>query len=428
MWAIYGAVSLVPYWAWAPSSARSFSHRQLRENCDLMLICQGARETPTLRDTLKWWHGVWIGQVPFWRPLTSLAFWSEIRVFGSDRLDRWIWASVVMQVAVVCLVAALATRLTGERWMGLVSAALLALPQFCLCILGRLEQARTPIGMVVTNPVAQPELWTALSVLGAALCATSRRWLWSLALCGVAVSVKEMGWTAFPICLLAVWMTQGWEGVRALPRWVWGVGAALVALLVLARWSAGPEVFRGFRMGTNHNWPARLLVTSGGYWLKAAVRFAWAPALWSALLFAAWLRWGRRGGGRALAAAAVASLCLATWAQMLSCQVPWDVALTQILTLKQVVAGELLSVLSLGVLYAYFREREGRALRLAVLAMYAMTTAPYLAAAQVRDHALYVQGVFTVMMVPLCAVALYQTLLRRYGTSTTETPSAPTPA
>jgi hypothetical protein len=424
LWAAYGALRSVPRWAWAPSSARAFTANELSSNCDLVLIFQGAREAPTLRDTLQWWHGVWIGQVPFWRPLTSLAFWSEIRLFGADRLDGWVWVSAALHVAVVCLAAALASRLTGRRWMGLVSAALVALSRSCLSVLARWEQERTGIDHVIANPALQEDLWMALPVLGAILCATSRRWLWALLLCGLAVSAKEMGWTAFALCFLAVWVTQGWAGVRAIPRWVWAAGGALVALLVLARWSAGPEVFRGFRMGTNHYWPMRLLVTSGGYWLKAAARSEWAPALGSALAFLAWLRWGRRGGGRWLAAAAVVSLCLATWAQMLSAEVPWDVALTQLLTVRQVVVTELLCLLSLAVLYAYLSERQDRALRLAVLAMYALTTAPYLAAIQVQMHALYLQGVFTTMMVPLSAAALYHCLLRRYGTPGTSAPAS----
>ncbi|MDP6107937.1 MAG: hypothetical protein QGI33_05835, partial [Candidatus Brocadiia bacterium] len=56
----------------------------LRGDPDTALILKGVGESPRLVDTLDWWTGIWCGVVPFWRPIPSLLFWAEEKVFGYD--------------------------------------------------------------------------------------------------------------------------------------------------------------------------------------------------------------------------------------------------------------------------------------------------------------------------------------------------------
>ena len=67
---------------------------------DTMLIHGGVVAAPSLRDTLRWWHGTWAGQVPFFRPLSSYAFWLDWKLFGS-REPRYLLLSIVLHLIAV---------------------------------------------------------------------------------------------------------------------------------------------------------------------------------------------------------------------------------------------------------------------------------------------------------------------------------------
>lgn len=49
---------------------------------DTYLIMQGLNKAPTLLDTRRWWTGIWAGDVPFYRPLTSYVYWMEWKAWG----------------------------------------------------------------------------------------------------------------------------------------------------------------------------------------------------------------------------------------------------------------------------------------------------------------------------------------------------------
>jgi len=425
VWVVVDGVGMVPDWAWSAKVAVARSRVEARTNCDIALIYAGIREVPTLRDTLRWWHRVWAGKVPYWRPLTSLVFWLEYHAFGPDRLDGWVWVSVAAHLAVTWLAAALGTRLVGHWWAGPVVAVVFGTRLLALRVRGSVGPGPESVGAVIAMPALQQEVWVTLPALGAMVAATSRRWLLALSLCGLAVSAKEMGWTSFPLCLIAVAIVHGRRGLGAIPRWAWAMGIALVALLVWARWCAGPEVFRGFHMGTNIYWRMRLINVAGGHWLVIARSPTWTPALWAALAFAAWVPWGRRGRGRLWTVSAAAGLCIAAWAQALSWSIPFDAALTQLLTVPKQVCDSLFCFISLCVLWAFFQRPAGRDLRAMVLCMFAVA-APYAAAAQVQGHALYLQRVFIAMLIPVCALALDECLRRRH-TSAAPGEAAATP-
>ena len=51
---------------------------------DTRLIHDGLLLAPRFRDTARWWSGTWVGQVPFYRPLTSMLFWTEWKLWGDN--------------------------------------------------------------------------------------------------------------------------------------------------------------------------------------------------------------------------------------------------------------------------------------------------------------------------------------------------------
>ncbi len=89
----------VPSWTW---------------DLDVMLIRGGLTKAPTFRETLSWWSGTWVGQVPFYRPLTSYLFWIEWKLFGNR---EWLYAlpDVGAHIAATVLFAAFVFLLGRRR-------------------------------------------------------------------------------------------------------------------------------------------------------------------------------------------------------------------------------------------------------------------------------------------------------------------------
>ncbi|HLK58803.1 MAG TPA: hypothetical protein VKU00_19680 [Chthonomonadaceae bacterium] len=67
---------------------------------DTWFIHGGLVKAPHFRDTWQWWVGTWVGQVPFYRPLTSMVFWVEWQLCG-DREPRYILFAMVLHLLVV---------------------------------------------------------------------------------------------------------------------------------------------------------------------------------------------------------------------------------------------------------------------------------------------------------------------------------------
>lgn len=68
---------------------------------DTRLIHSGFLQTPTWKDTLRWWTGTWVGQVPFYRPLTSYVFYVQWRLWGNYEHRYHFVANVTHLFAVV---------------------------------------------------------------------------------------------------------------------------------------------------------------------------------------------------------------------------------------------------------------------------------------------------------------------------------------
>jgi len=78
----------------------------------------------TLREALGWWHGQWIQQTPYYRPLASWVIWVEYLVTGGSfaGLCAASWLLHGLNGALLCL---LALRLLGDRrpaWLWAVLA------------------------------------------------------------------------------------------------------------------------------------------------------------------------------------------------------------------------------------------------------------------------------------------------------------------
>ena len=67
---------------------------------DTWLIHGGLVKAPRFRDTLHWWTGTWAGQVPFYRPIPSMVFWAEWKLFG-DREIRYRPFAILLHLLVV---------------------------------------------------------------------------------------------------------------------------------------------------------------------------------------------------------------------------------------------------------------------------------------------------------------------------------------
>src|SRR5262249_45043011 len=82
----FALLSVLPYvGAWLQSRYRV---RSWTWDLDVMLLRGGLFKARHFRDTLSWWTGTWVGQVPFYRPLTSYLFWAEWKAFGDE---EWLY-------------------------------------------------------------------------------------------------------------------------------------------------------------------------------------------------------------------------------------------------------------------------------------------------------------------------------------------------
>ena len=239
----------------------------LTRDCDVAFLTAGIAQAPNWAATVKWWHGSWIGTVtvPFWRPLTSYWFWLEDRHIGLvDNYQQCVWVSVALHLGFIGLFYLFAFRLTGSRWVAFGSVCWFAGYHGLVSLVDTQVLARTGAWVALDHWKNQPEQLTGICIIGACMLLMSRRWLLALLVSCLAVCFKEQGWLAFPmaaICLSVQERGLGW--LRTVPKWFWVFFGLTVAVLVGLRWSAGPEVWRGYHIGSNSNWPTRFIGAFG---------------------------------------------------------------------------------------------------------------------------------------------------------------------
>jgi hypothetical protein len=88
-----------PSWALQPAG-KPGTRTPPAIDIDTMFIHGGLAAAPSFRDTLRWWHGTWAGQVVFYRPISSYAFWIDWKLFG-DHEARYTLLSILLHLAAV---------------------------------------------------------------------------------------------------------------------------------------------------------------------------------------------------------------------------------------------------------------------------------------------------------------------------------------
>ncbi|MBW2671805.1 MAG: hypothetical protein JRD89_00135 [Deltaproteobacteria bacterium] len=277
------------YGAW-PALEEAFTQpdfsRNWQQDCDLVLIHKGLVEHPRFRDTLQWWTGTWVGQVPFWRPLTSLLFWLEWKLFGWEFQDAWMLVHGLLHLATCAALFVFADTFTGSATIAALSVAFFSLPGPLLPYGLRLWHSRA--FWALWSWKDQPDLLLGLLTIGSCALALRRRTVSALALATSAAMTKETGFVTLPLAGAFLQLAG-----RAIGP---ALGAfATVILLAIAKLKA---TGLGFILGANIHWPARLLLTIGGLplaklvgatsgycvlGLTAAVALVWArPLRWLA--------------------------------------------------------------------------------------------------------------------------------------------------
>ena len=99
----------VPTWVGPLPGHQKYMERAC--DIDTRLIHDEFLKTPTLKETLRWWTGTWVGSVPFYRPLTSYVFWAQWRLWGDDHESRYNVVAGLLHIAAVLCLVRLAYRL-----------------------------------------------------------------------------------------------------------------------------------------------------------------------------------------------------------------------------------------------------------------------------------------------------------------------------
>src|SRR5262249_6805324 len=228
--------------------------------------------------------GTWVGQVPFYRPLTSYVFWFEWRAFGDREplygLPSAAW-HLLATLLFTALVYALARRLR-LRWPAV--AALAA----ALGVLGPGSSYRQITTHLVWNFWKnQPDPLAVYACFVSLLCYLRAQEGSRPALGGAAVAYlaacgfKEV---AVPLPLLCLLLEMpGWRPGPAPParRRLFVMGATAVAFLAARAAALGGP---GYTYGSNSGWLKRTLLHLLGPFGDALIDGQWvgsAAAVWT---------------------------------------------------------------------------------------------------------------------------------------------------
>lgn len=224
-----------------------------KQDCDSALILQGVEATDSVGDTLRWWTGVWCGQVPFWRPLSSMLFWAEWRLFGYD-FRWWYLASAALAVVLAALVLGALEPLLGSD--GAAATVLVSFAGFT-----RLNSLEAPMGPVLAAWKHQVDLQCGIWLFAALWLAVRGRPLLSLVPIVLAAASKETGFIGFLLVPVVLWWWRSrGHDVPSLRSFC--LAAVPIALtLGVYHWVAvGP----GLRMGPNVYWFVKAAAFWGG--------------------------------------------------------------------------------------------------------------------------------------------------------------------
>jgi hypothetical protein len=207
---------------------------------DATLIHIGLRQAPHFADTLRWWTGRWVGQLPYYRPLTSYGFWLEWKAFG-DREWLYLVPTTAAHVLAALMFTLLAYRLAAARRTGWPAvAAIVAAWGYSSGFPGLFFHERTAVdAQVFLLWKNQPDAWAATCCFAALICYFGAQQGARAGLVGAMVCYAAgCGFKELVVPLWAVFLAleldrlRGPDRVHALRRLLLllAVGAAMVAL------------------------------------------------------------------------------------------------------------------------------------------------------------------------------------------------------
>ena len=381
-------------------------NRDLTEDVDWGYINTGLDRMSSFTDTARWWTGTWCGEVPFWRPLTSYAYWGMRLLWPPEYMLPRQAVLVFLHLCFVVTAGLLLWRLTRRPWLVLLTLWLFAgvRPHG----MGQPQVYILPVDDMLLDPKNLPDPLVGIAILASLLFLTNGRWAAGLVAAIASVGFKEVGFTTWPLALvMLVWLHR--EHVMAaggaryvissirrnwLPvaTWLLALGL-LVAIHFLA-------VGMGFTEGSNKLWYGRMAMFFGWPVLANLLLFDRTAALLACLVFAAVVALRRSSLSvrflGALGALAI-GIALDAWFQGTT----WDVSATRILFFGHGLRTTLLCLAWL--LIAWVARHDWRTILL-VLTMAFVAAFPSWMAAQTWAHTRYTAWFFTeaVVAAALC--------------------------
>ncbi len=208
-WGLRGA------FAYDRGTERAFGS-SIRIDHDTNLIADEFLSVPSWPGTLKWWHGPWYADTPYFRPLTMTLFWVEGRIFGPQGRVAFQWAQRLAHLVFLGVLWGFFREVAGPQ------RATLAVGLFAS---GWLALMRLPTGVDAFNCWKdQCDLWQGISFVVATwwLALFLRRskplfWWAALGAWCVGISIKETAYL-LPFFLVVLLVFDG--KLRSHWRWV----------------------------------------------------------------------------------------------------------------------------------------------------------------------------------------------------------------
>ena len=229
----------------------------------------GLDRVKSFADTASWWTGTWCGVVPFWRPLTSYAFWGMRLIWPPEYLLPRQLISVFLHLCFVALAGLFLLRITRRPWLVLLALWLFAgarpFPLDCF------SAGTTAVGDLLSDPKNIPDSLSGMCMLLSLMLLAGGKWPTSLAAAAASVGFKEIGFTTWPLALLLLaWINAdrimaerskyaiGSVKRNRLPIAIWLLAFGLLGLIHFL------TVGIGYRVGTNEFWYRRAIAYFGG--------------------------------------------------------------------------------------------------------------------------------------------------------------------
>lgn len=368
----------------------------LRGNVDWGYLNRGLERIHSFRDTARWWTGTWCGEVPFWRPLTSYVFWAMRLLWPPEHMLPRQIVAVALHLCFTAIAGVFLWRFTRRPWLTLVAVWLFA--GLRLWPVSPFFGNAASVGDVLTDPKNFPDPLVGICILASLLFTVSGRWIAGLIAAAVSVAVKEIGFTTWPLAVIALaWvhrdrvlaaggLSYAISGIRRnrLPVTVWLV---VLALLIVVHYRA---VGIGYNCGTNGAWFWRALAYFGGPIGAELVTRDFSPPAVAALLFAAIMGF-RRTSLLPKFIAVLAALAVGTAIDAHLQRTAWDVAAARLLIYRPNPA--MIGICLFWLLVAWEARRDWRTVVLGA-AMCFVAAAPSWMVAQALDHTRYLASFF----------------------------------